>query len=51
MICIGDIEENDPNDTTACDDDTHKDVPCTHSYVFWIRMVSFKNDKGEKIEV
>ena len=34
MICIGDIEENYPNDTTACEDDAHKGVLCTHSYFF-----------------
>ena len=33
------IEENDLNDTPACDDDAHKAILCTCSYFFLIRWV------------
>ena len=31
---IAEFEENDSNDTLACDDDAHKVIVCSHSYFF-----------------
>ena len=31
---LADVEENDSNDTTVCDDHDHKAVLCTYGYFY-----------------
>ena len=48
---VTEVEENDSNDTIACDDDAHKVVLCNHSlilhawFLFWIKMVLLRLKK------
>ena len=45
---VTEVEENDSNDTIACDDDAHKVVLCNHSLILhvWLLFLD-ENDVTE----